>query len=211
MIITEKIIVGDLGTNCYVVYNDDTKEGIIIDPGADEDKIASCIDSKSITPKAIFLTHGHFDHIMAAGCLASKYNVLVYAHECEKDILPDATLNLSGFYGIAYGIIANELLKDGQVIDIIGTKVKVLHTPGHTIGGCCYYFADEKMVFCGDTMFMESVGRTDFPTGNPDTIVTSLNNVILNLPEDVKAYPGHGPSTSIGYEKVNNPYVDGLY
>lgn len=206
----DAIIVGDIGTNCYVFYDADTNQGAIVDPGADADRICEFVERLNVKPEAILLTHGHFDHIMACDEVASHFGVKVYVYKDEKKMLEDEGLNLSSMYG---GCVAHSdvSLNDGDVIYIAGQKVKVIHTPGHTSGGCCYYLEEAKMLFCGDTLFMESVGRTDFPTGSMSEIVRSVNEKLFCLPEDVKAFPGHGPSTSIGYEKVNNPYASGLF
>lgn len=208
----ETIVGGPIGTNCYIVYNGETKEAIIIDPGIEAEKIIKFISGNGLNPVAVFLTHGHFDHMMSCAQIAANYRVKTYIHEAEAELLSDGNMNCSfAMFGKAYGMKAQVLLKDNQTVELIGTAIKVLHTPGHTKGGCCYYFEDDKLLFCGDTLFMQSVGRTDLPTGSAGELIRSLNEKILVLPEDVKAFPGHGPATSIGYEKRNNPYADGLF
>ena len=123
----------------------------------------------------------------------------------------DSYLNCSqSLYGNGYAVEPDILIKDGQQLDICGTKIEVIHTPGHTKGCCCYYFKEADVLFCGDTLFMESVGRTDLPTGNSSSLIKSINEKLFVLGDEVKAFPGHGPSTLIGYEKRNNPYSDGL-
>ena len=206
------IPVGMIGTNCYIVYNDDSRNAVIIDPGDDGAKIIERVRKLNVKPQALLLTHGHFDHIMAAGDVASGLNIKIYILEQEKALIMDAGLNCSaGLYGNGYAIEPDVLIKDRQELELCETKVKVLHTPGHTKGSCCYYFENEGLLFCGDTLFMESVGRTDLPTGNGREIIRSLNDILFDLPDNVKAFPGHGPSTTIGYEKRNNPYGNGLF
>ena len=205
------IAVGAINTNCYVTYDEDTLCGVIIDPGDDAGRIKMLIEDLKIKPEAILLTHGHFDHILACGDLVNLYHIPIYIHEDEKDLIMDAYLNCSqSFSGSGYAIEPSILVKDGQSLDLTGTKINVIHTPGHTKGCCCYYFSDARLLFSGDTLFMESVGRTDLPTGNSSKIISSINEKLFVLDDDVRVFPGHGPSTSIGYEKRNNPYADGL-
>ena len=202
--------VGMIGTNCYIVYKDNTeslREAIIIDPGDDADKIYDKVEELGVKPVAILLTHGHFDHILAVNQVASKYNIDIYASEEEKKLLGDAMLNLSG--GYRRNCIVKEYIKlcDGQELEVANIKFKTILTPGHTGGSMCYYIENEDVLFSGDMLFRESVGRTDFPTGSESQIINSLNNKLMKLEDKVEVYPGHGPATTIGYERVNNMYV----
>ena len=202
--------VGMIGTNCYIVYKDNTeslREAIIIDPGDDADKIYDKVEELGVKPVAILLTHGHFDHILAVNQVASKYNIDIYASEEEKKLLGDAMLNLSG--GYRRDSIVKEYIKicDGQELELANIKIKTILTPGHTGGSMCYYIENEDVLFSGDMLFRESVGRTDFPTGSESQIINSLNNKLMKLEDKVEVYPGHGPATTIGYERVNNMYV----
>ena len=202
--------VGMIGTNCYIVYKDNTeslREAIIIDPGDDADKIYDKVEEFGVKPVAILLTHGHFDHILAVNQVASKYNIDIYASEEEKKLLGDAMLNLSG--GYRRDCIVKEYIKlcDGQELEVANIKFKTILTPGHTGGSMCYYIENEDVLFSGDMLFRESVGRTDFPTGSESQIINSLNNKLMKLEDKVEVYPGHGPATTIGYERVNNMYV----
>ena len=206
----DTIVGGPIGTNCYLVYNDATKEAVIIDPGVEFDSIKAGVARLGLKPVAILLTHGHIDHTLYAAQTADYYGIEIYIHEEDKELAMDGQMNCSApMFGMSLGVDAKVTVKDQIELDMIGTKIKVLHTPGHTKGGCCYYIDEASYVFCGDTLFLDSVGRTDFPTGNPRILVDSLNNVLFKLPDDVKAFPGHGPATSIGYEKRNNPYARG--
>ena len=157
-----------------------------------------------------FLTHGHFDHIGAADALRKRYEIPVYAEEHEKELLASSALNLSGGWADSLTLTADHLLKDGDMLNIAGFTIRVLHTPGHTPGGCCYELVRKK-IFCfsGDTLFYMSVGqRTDF-TGSRAVAAMrmSLHRLLEELSEDTQVLPGHGESTTIGYEKRNNPYA----
>lgn len=198
---------GMIYTNCYIVTNEDTKEGLIIDPSDQAADIKARIQELEITPVAILLTHGHFDHIMAAKDLKETYHIPVLAGEKEKAMLEDYNLNGTLSVGRNYTLSADRLLKDGEELTLGGLKIKVIHTPGHTAGSVCYYFEKEKVLLSGDTLFLESVGRTDMPTGNTHDLLESLNRKLMLLPDDVIVYPGHGDKTAIGYEKANNPFI----
>ena len=201
-----RLVVGPVQTNCFFLANN--KRCIIVDPGADFEKIVSFINAYEYEPVAIFLTHGHFDHIMAVNELREKYKISVYAAKAESGLLGDESLNCSLHFGYKYSTKADVLLKDGQWIDVIGMGIKVIYTPGHTAGSCCYYIKDEKLLLSGDTLFYTSIGRTDLPTGDEKTLLNSLD-LLMKLPEDVRVLSGHGPETHIGFEKANNPYIRG--
>ena len=153
------------------------------------------------------MTHAHFDHVMGIDGWVKEFDIPVYLHEEEKQILEDPTLNLSGMFSSSYSYNQVNCLKDGEVLSIAGFDFQVIHTPGHTAGGCCYYEEAEKVLISGDTLFCQSVGRSDFPTGSMATLVRSIKEKLFELPEDVKVYPGHESSTSIGDEKKYNPFV----
>ncbi|WP_181899306.1 MBL fold metallo-hydrolase [Lachnotalea glycerini] len=207
-IIVEKFPLGMVRTNCYLVYNVDTKEAIIVDPADNGAYIKSIIEEKDLNLQAILLTHGHFDHIMAVAYLKENYQIPVMAHEQEKEILEDPAKNLSDSMGGNFCIVkADRFLKDGEVLELLGTKIKTLYTPGHTIGGVCYLFEKEKLLLSGDTLFNGSVGRSDFPTGSTSTLVRSIKDKLFVLEDDVIVYPGHEDETSIGRERKFNPYI----
>lgn len=200
-------ILGMVGTNCYLLENTDTKECVLIDPADSPDKISQMIEKSGCELKGILLTHGHFDHIMAVDAVRDKYNVKVYASCDEKNTLAMPHINLGEAYGMNLSVKADVWHKDGDIIELAGFKIKAIHTPGHTEGGTCYYIEDIGVLFSGDTLFCESVGRTDFPGGSMSAIVRSIKEKLMVLPEDTKVYTGHGEGTSIGYEKVNNPFL----
>ena len=200
------VSVGRLGTNCYIIYNE-AKEGVIIDAGADVDKIDVQIKRLEIKPIAILLTHGHFDHVMAVNELADRYDIPVYAGADETRLLDDGELNGSKYYlRRSYAVERYGLLQDGGHIVLGGIDIEVIFTPGHTEGSVCYYISNSGVLFTGDTLFRESVGRTDMPTGDEELIIKSLDKLV-KLSDDIVVYPGHGESSTIGYEKENNPYI----
>ncbi|MBO5486839.1 MAG: MBL fold metallo-hydrolase, partial [Eubacterium sp.] len=194
----EQYCVGQVGTNCYFAINDETKEMLVIDPGDSADMLTEKIRQKGLKPQAVLLTHGHFDHAMAAEELAGNFGIKIYAHEAEKDTLEQPKLNVSAMIGRRDSYHADVFVKDGDVLKLAGMELKVLHTPGHTQGGCCYYLEAEKILFSGDTLFCQSVGRTDFPGGSMSQIVRSIKEKLMALPDEVKVFPGHMDVTTIG-------------
>lgn len=204
----EHLAVGPVQTNCYLAINKETKEAIIIDPGDDADRIGMRLTQLEAKPVAILLTHGHFDHAGAAKALAAQYDILVYAHEKEAETLADSRMNLSGpLAGGATTYHADVFLKDEQELTLAGLHMRVLFTPGHTPGGCCYYFPREDVLFSGDSLFCGSVGRTDFPGGSMRTLVDSVRNKLMSLPENTIVYPGHDIETTIEQERMYNPFL----
>lgn len=203
----QKCIVGNVFTNCYFLKNKENGEMVIIDPGAAADKIMQKVDEMQGKPVAVLLTHGHFDHILAAEQIRDRYQIPIYASEQEKETLLDPQINLSGYGNSSCSIRADRYLSDLQIVELAGFSVRMIATPGHTVGSCCYYLKDEEVLFSGDTVFCGSVGRTDFPQGSTADIVRSLHRLLDALPEETEVYPGHDASTTIGYEKRYNPFV----
>lgn len=200
------MIVGAVATNCYLAKNRETKEAFIVDPGGNAAKIAEVVKKEEAIPVAILLTHGHFDHAMGAEELAKKYEIPIYAHEKERETLETPRINLSGMIGQSLAFHADTYVKDGEMLEIAGFEIQVFHTPGHTLGGVCYYLEKEKALFSGDTLFCQSIGRTDFPTGNTMTLVASIKTKLLPLPDDTTVYAGHESMTTIGAERQHNPF-----
>lgn len=202
-----RYIVGPVCTNCYLLVNHKTGELLVVDPGDQAQLIEKQIEKTGAKPVAILLTHGHFDHAGAAEELADKYQISIYAHEAEKETLEDPGLNLCGMIGEHKVYHADIFVKDEEVLNLAGFSIRVFFTPGHTVGGCCYYIADEKILFSGDTLFQESVGRTDFPRGSASDLIRAIREKLMPLPDDVTVYTGHDESTLIGYERMHNPYL----
>ena len=182
-------------------------ELLLIDPAASPEKISEKIEEMQAKPAGILLTHGHYDHILAVEDIRKKYGIKVYACSEEQKMLLDPSINMSGFFGGGCSVRPDVLLKDLDVFTAAGFSIQMIHTPGHTVGSCCYYIEEEGVLFSGDTLFYGSVGRTDFPGGSTAEIVRSLHKLVDSLPEETEVYPGHDASTTIGYEKRYNPFV----
>lgn len=202
-------VVGPVQTNCYFLFDEETKECVVVDPGDDSEQILAYVQKKELKVRAILLTHGHFDHIQAVTDLKKVTEATVYASRAEKMIMESTTHNLSSVMSAPCTISADVYLEDGQELELLGQTVRCILTPGHTIGGMCFYFPKAGILFSGDTLFQESVGRTDFPTGSMSQIIHSIREKLLILPPAVRVYPGHGMMTSIGEEKMYNPYAGG--
>ena len=203
----EHYVVGVVGTNCYFAINEATKECLIIDPGDNADALEEKIRQGGLTPAAILLTHGHFDHIMGVEGLKEAFQIPVYVHEDDAEMLRRPDLNAGAMIGVQVSLTADELLRDGDELNLAGMKLRVLHTPGHTPGGVCFYFPEEEVLFSGDTLFCESVGRTDLPGGSMGALMRSIKERVLKLPDLTVVYTGHGEPTQIGSEKRNNPFL----
>lgn len=203
----QSMVLGMVGTNCYLLINNETKETVIFDPADDGKRIASYLEREELKPVAILLTHGHFDHIMGAPEVAEHFGIPVYAHKLEQEVLTSTQLNACAMIGKQFVMSADRLVSDGEVLNLAGTRIKVLHTPGHTQGGVSYFIEELNILVCGDTLFEGSVGRTDLPTGSMGTLVRSIREKLFVLDDEVTALPGHGGQTTIGWEKKHNPYV----
>ena len=198
---------GSVGTNCYIVHKKDSEHCFVVDPGDSGDKIANYIRDQKMILDHILLTHGHFDHIQGVRDLKNAIRCEICALDIEKELLLDARMNVSAMTGRPEELEADIWLRDGQQFESAGIAMKVIHTPGHTKGSCCYFLEEKKVLFSGDTLFMESVGRADLPTGNEKDLMQSVREKVLTLPGETKVFSGHGPATSIEYEQANNPYA----
>jgi len=197
-----------MGQNIYLYH--DGNAGVIIDAGCsdtDIDAIKSFLAENDITVRAILLTHGHFDHISGLDALKKLTSAQVLCHEAEKQMLETPELNLSVMINQKISVTATRFFEDGNAFIIGDTMLKVLHTPGHTNGGICYYDEKDGNLFTGDTLFKESIGRTDFPGGNHSMLITSIHEKIITLPGHVNIYPGHGQSSTIAHETKHNSFL----
>ncbi len=203
-----KVIVSpEMDENCYFVIDENTNAAIIIDPGAQANKLCSIVDNEHLDIKAICLTHCHFDHAGAAERLKehTKAPVLI----CEnEDVVAESTIyNLSKMFGNPFTVPYDRVLKEGEGFKFGNLEFKTILTPGHTPGGGCFYFENEGVLFSGDTLFCMSVGRTDFPGGSSADLIHSIKEKLCKLPDDTVVYCGHNQQTSIGFEKDNNMVI----
>ena len=204
----EKFVTGIISTNCYIVTNEETKETVIVDPANLSKAMIGYIEEEELVIKAILLTHAHFDHIMGIDKVIDRYGEMpVYVEESDLELLHTPSMNESTVYTNGYSYPGGDVIHDGDVLHLIGEDFRVIHTPGHTKGSCCYYLKDEGVLFSGDTVFYGSVGRTDFPGGSSREIRESLHKLLNALPDETNVYPGEDTSTTIGYDKRYNPFV----
>ncbi len=200
------MIVTPLNENCYLLH--DGNEGVMFDPGGDFNLIKEYLDETGIKVKLILNTHGHFDHIGAVTELKEFSGAEFWMHEDDMELLPQGAASAVNF-GVQDFVVptVDKYITDGQVVNFKGTDIHVLHTPGHSRGSVCFYIPSESLLISGDTLFFESVGRSDFPTSNPRDIVRSIKDKIYTLPDETVVCPGHACSTKVGYEKQFNPFV----
>ncbi|HPU63310.1 MAG TPA: MBL fold metallo-hydrolase [Mobilitalea sp.] len=206
-IIIKTMVLGMVQTNCYIVRARDSKEAVVIDPADRAEKIYSYLNENDLVCKRILLTHGHFDHITAAEKLKEFTGADIYACEEEAALLNDPKLNASAHFGSEISLEPDFFLKDKEEFEAAGLTWQVIYTPGHTEGGACYYLKEESTLFSGDTLFYESIGRTDLPTGNLQRLTESIRNRLFDFPDETEVYPGHGRPTTIGHEKQYNPFL----
>jgi glyoxylase-like metal-dependent hydrolase (beta-lactamase superfamily II) len=198
--IIKTIVAGMYEENCYVVVDEENNEATILDPGGNGPMIEKVVEGLGAKVKFILLTHGHFDHVGAVEYLADKYKVPFYINEKDEEWISKD--------GSVFGPLrkADGYLNDGDILSLGNKSIKVITTPGHTPGGVCLLIEDK--LFTGDTLFQGSVGRSDFPGGNFEDLITGIKSKLLPLGDDVEVYPGHGGSSTIGFEKNRNPFLD---
>lgn len=206
MIDYELTIVGPLETNCYLVYCSKTLEAVIIDPGAEAEKIFPIIHELKLKPKAVLNTHGHIDHVGANRDFKEKFGLPIYLHPADQVLLQrNQQLELSLLLGAKEPPPPDRELADGDVIEFGEISLRVIHTPGHSPGSVS--FLGNNYLFSGDTLFYGGVGRTDLPGGSWRDLERSIREKILTLPDEIIVLPGHGPSTTIGEERRSNPFI----
>ncbi len=201
-----RIPAGIYAANCYIIYSEATRDGIVVDPGGDVDDILATIKENQLQIKSIVLTHGHADHIGGIVELKKSLSIPVMVHEDDKELLVDGNKNLSSIMAMgAIEIEPDVLLKDGDIIEFRNEKAEIIHTPGHTRGGICIKIGDN--IITGDTLFAGSIGRTDLLGGDYDTIIQSIKEKLMIYPDEIKIFPGHGAPSTIGKERVSNPFL----
>jgi hydroxyacylglutathione hydrolase len=204
--ILETIVVGPMQVNCYILASSKGSPAIIIDPGDEIRKIKQILDREKLKPALVINTHGHYDHI---GC-DDKFSVPVYIHKEDFALLKDPQLNLSGVFSGGYSVKSEiRQLSEGQILKANGLELKVLHIPGHTPGGISLLLEkpSDKILFTGDSLFFQGIGRSDLAGGDEALLVKSIKDKLFILSDDTIVYPGHGPSSTIGEEKKNNPFL----
>lgn len=206
--ILETVCVGSMQVNCYILACAKSNPAIIIDPGAEARKIKQILDRHKLKPAFIINTHGHYDHI---GC-DNKFEVPVYIHRQDLELLRSAELNLSGLFALPYQVKSKiMILEDKDSIELDDIQLEVIHMPGHTPGGIALVLKKplDKIVFTGDSLFCQGIGRSDLAGADESLLIKSIKERLFPLPDDTVIYPGHGPSSSIGEEKRNNPFLMG--
>lgn len=202
----QRFVVGENLENTYLIVDDVKNEAILVDPGSDGEKISDYIIKNGFNLKFIILTHAHYDHIGACDHIKSNFKVPIFAGLGEEVILENCENNLSIHLDKKIELKADRLLNDGERVTFGNLEFEVISTPGHTCGSICLYFSKQSALFSGDTLFYATVGRTDFPTGDTDSLLNSLEK-IKKLPIDTKIFPGHGKNTTLEQEKFHNPYL----
>jgi glyoxylase-like metal-dependent hydrolase (beta-lactamase superfamily II) len=213
MTIIKPLVFNAFQVNTFVLF-DETKECVIIDPACyephEEKELIAFIEKEGLKPVAVLYTHCHIDHILGNNFVVKHYKIPALAH---RDSLPFMATSPS--YGTTFGfevdepIMPGKFIEDGQEISFGNQKLKALHTPGHAAGSICFYHEKDGFVIAGDVLFSGSIGRTDLPTGDFELLISSINEKLMTLPDEVKVFPGHGPATTIGHERNTNPFLNG--
>ncbi|MDH3566975.1 MAG: MBL fold metallo-hydrolase [Desulfobacteraceae bacterium] len=204
--IIKELVVGPLMANCFICGCSKTKEAVVIDPGGDADTILLSLAESKLKVKYIINTHGHFDHVSANGKMKDATGADILIHPLDAPMLEKLSSN-AAFFGVSVenSPPCDQTLEEDDTVSFGDITLKVIHTPGHTPGGISLY--TNGIVFVGDTLFAGSIGRTDFPGGDFNTLISSIKTKLFNMEDDIRVFSGHGPETSIGVEKRHNPFV----
>ena len=206
MLIIKDLVVGPLMANCFIFGCKKTREAVVIDPGGDADKILLSLADSELEVKYIINTHGHFDHVCGNGKMKDATGADILIHPLDAPMLGMLTSNAAVFgISVENSPPCDQTIEEGETVSFGNISLKVVHTPGHTPGGISLY--TDGIVFVGDTLFAGSIGRTDFPGGDFDTLISSIKTKLFDMEDDMRVLSGHGPETSIGSEKRFNPFV----
>lgn len=201
----ETFIANNIRENSYILYDENTKQAICIDPGNKNDNLLKFLEEKGLNLKYILLTHGHYDHVQGVPYLKDT-SAKVVSHKDELEIVSNADFNGSSSFSSGVSVIPDMLVSDNDVLDDFITSIRVIHTPGHTKGGVCYFLEELGMLFTGDTLFQGTIGRSDLYSGDSEMLLSSIREKLFTLDDDVICFPGHSEKTSIGIEKITNPH-----
>lgn len=203
-----KLSLGMMGTNCYIVWDEKSLEAAVIDPGFKDDRIFKCMHENHLNVKYILLTHGHFDHLGGVDDVKAQTGAKIMIEANDADCLVDPQRNLSVIAGMNLRVSPGDgLLKEGESLFLGEMEIKVIYTPGHSKGGVCFLIEDT--LIAGDTLFRASIGRTDFADGDLNELLDNIREKLFILDDHTKVLPGHGENTTIGYERLNNPFLTG--
>jgi hydroxyacylglutathione hydrolase len=209
-VILETLTVGPFQENCYVIGDEETLEGAVVDPGDEAVRIALAVEQTNLEIGRILITHAHIDHVGAVTALADEYACPVLMH-AEAEPMLEQLPTQAMMMGLRFGKVpsVDHYIEDGQVLEVGGLKLEARYTPGHAPGHLAFYAESEAVVFAGDALFAGSVGRTDLFGGNMEVLMRSINERLMTLPDETQVFPGHGPQTTIADERRHNPFLQG--
>lgn len=191
--------------NCYIAFDENSKAGIVVDPGGDHEEIIGICEKNKLNIKYIMLTHGHGDHIVAVNELKAHTGAKILMSKKDEYLVKGATQKMLASFRHIKTFEIDQYLEDEEIVDLEGFSIKVIETPGHTPGGLCFKIND--ILLSGDTLFRRAIGRTDFEFASEEEVINSIKKKLMTLPDDTKVYPGHGPASTIGYERINNYFL----
>ena len=208
--ILEMLTVGPFQENCYIIGDEDSGVGAVVDPGDEAARIALAVEQTNLEVGSIIVTHAHIDHVGAVAALAEEYACPVLMHAEAEPMLKQLPTQAM-MMGLKFGKIpaVDQHIGDGEVLEVVELRLRSLYTPGHAPGHLAFYVEDEGLVLSGDALFAGSVGRTDLPGGSMEVLMRSIEERLLTLPDETTVYPGHGPQTTIGSERTSNPFLQG--